>query len=279
MEGNIIPNWIVITGSLFGLLLGIFKIINWFDKLTKLPDLDVALTKELFFRLTNTGENVFTNCVLIARNGPVEITDVNFTLKRISGSQKTFNISPVHMGNKIADPPNPYAAHNFTSKSCRMYLAENAPCHILYLSVLEEYSGEFKNETSKFDSSVLDYANELKLKLPEIEAKGVEYFAEINSKLTHMETEAKGKILSLVQLESGNYELEVKVSFLKLGVRIFNDKGISTNKITFSVEENLKELYSDQLQRALTTTAKNILFNQETTYVYPEYQPIKITES
>jgi hypothetical protein len=279
MNNSILPEWMIYAGSAAGLLWAILQILGWLNKLFHFPKLEIRLTKEVFFRLIEDGETIFTNAVFIARHGPIEITNVRFRLARISGSQKVYTFSPKNIGNKVANPPSPYAANNFWTKSCKMFLVENVPTHILFLSALEEYSTAFKNVTEDFSTKVTNYQADLQTKLSEIQENEQEYLQKINNELSSIETEACTSLIKFVQLEPGTYELIAEVQYSRIGVKILKSNAETTSKITFSVDNAFVESYKRQLIRFLETASRNIVFNRTDNYTYPEYQPNDIVEN
>lgn len=278
VENPALPLWMIYAGSVAGLFVAGFQIFEWIHRLTRFPKLDIRLTKEVFFRLLDDGETIFTNAVLIARHGPIEIKNIKFNLKKISGSKKDYIFAPRHIGNKVANPPNPYATNNFLTKSCKTYLAENVPTHMLFLSSLEEYSDQFKNCTDVFISEVNSYQSELQNKLQDIKDKEEEYLQEINIKLSEIESKASASILKFVQLEPGEYELTAIVEYSRISVSLLKKEGEASSKVTFSVEGNFVAKYQGQLGKFLEVASRNILYNRENTFTYPEYQPQKIYE-
>ncbi len=279
MDNTILPQWMIYAGSSAGLIWAILQIAGWITKLTHIPKLEVRLTKEVFFRLIEDGETIFTNAVFIARHGPIEIKNIKFTLNRTSGSKKTFTFAPKNIGNKVPNPPNPYASNNFWSKSCKTYLVENVPTHILFLSSLEEYSGSFRKVADGFTSKVIDYQNELQGKLKEIQSNEDKYLQEINTKLSGIESDVGANLLKFVQLEPGDYELTADVEYSRISLKFFRKEAEASSKISFSVDDSFLGRYKNQLTRFLEATSRNILFNRDNHFTYPEYQPDNIRET
>src|SRR3954466_4089507 len=110
---NAIPGWIVYSGAIAGLVVAIIEVVRFIFSVSKTSKLEIRLTKEAFFRLTNFwGESLFTNAILLAREGPVEVRNVEFKLQKTSGSQKNFVLTCVHFGEKVRSFNGPMAEFN-----------------------------------------------------------------------------------------------------------------------------------------------------------------------
>jgi hypothetical protein len=278
MTNSDLPTWMIYSGSLAGLLWAILQIISWINRLTHSPKLEIRLTKDIYFRLIEEGETIFSNVVFIARNGSIEVKDIKFNLIRKSKSQKKYTFSPRNIGNKIPNPPNPYAANNFWTKSCKAFIAKDTPTYFLFMSSLEEYSIKFKDTSHSYQFELLNYKNELNTKIEEIGNDGERYLKEINNKIEKIKSSTSSKLLSYVQLEPGDYELTAEVIYSRIGLKFLKKEKCVQSKITFSVDEKFKEHYEELLIRFLEISSKNILFNQNNPSAYPEYTPNKISE-
>src|SRR6267143_1336631 len=82
--------WMVYFAFWTSLILGLLKIIEFAVKATRFPRLDARLTSDVFFRLTDFGESLFCNAVLLSFNGPVLITNTRVTLTKTDSAVKVF---------------------------------------------------------------------------------------------------------------------------------------------------------------------------------------------
>ena len=91
-----------ITSFAVATLLAVLKAVEFFRRGT----LEVRLTKDSFFRLTETGESLFVHAVLLARDGPALIDNISLKMNRrptdnARTAEKSFPLDIVDHGEKI----------------------------------------------------------------------------------------------------------------------------------------------------------------------------------
>src|SRR5574343_1815041 len=103
MAGEIkgIPDWLVWTGSIAGILAVAIHFLSFVFNFFRRGKLEVKLTKEIFFRVSQLGECLFPNVVLFARNGPIEIKNILFELHKFGSYQKKYKLSLLYFGDKL----------------------------------------------------------------------------------------------------------------------------------------------------------------------------------
>jgi hypothetical protein len=109
-------NWMITFAFWASLILTLIKIVEAIISALRQPSLNFSLTREVFFRLTEFGEALFCNPVLLAWNGPVLISSITAQLKKIDSPQKTFPLKVLAFGEKVRGQ-GPFADHYFHSKS------------------------------------------------------------------------------------------------------------------------------------------------------------------
>lgn len=86
------------------------------------------------------------------------------------------------------------------------------------------------------------------------------------------------RMSSLIQLESGDYDLEMKVFYDCVGWKFFAKQRQTSSKITFSVEDSLLEKWRADLKRVLSTRGQQIVSEKFGDVVYPLLEPLNIKE-
>ncbi len=241
-----------------------------------LPGLYVRLTRDLFFRLIDDGEALFCHAVLLARRGPVLISDVRLTLKRVGSAERAEKLFPIRVlrfGEKVQGT-GLLAEHHFYSSSPLQYLPENAPLRAVYLGVQREYQNAQQNSIQDFVAKVLQ------LKTKHANASPSEALkAEVTTELSALIEEANQRMQRLIQLEQGDYELAIKVTYQAPGRRLWKRLKTSESKIGFNVDEQRLANWKAQLADTLRISAINQLTDSNNPIKYPEFQPLEFQES
>ena len=111
IEPNGLPLWMAVFAFVVSVFLAILKVIEWIMFFFKKSSLEIALTREVFFRILEKGESLYVNAVLIAYDKGTLITDVKATLKKINGATKEYELRVSDIGEKFRNPeglPNYY---------------------------------------------------------------------------------------------------------------------------------------------------------------------------
>ena len=86
-------------------------------------------------------------------------------------------------------------------------------------------------------------------------------------------------MIELVQLESGNYQLSVDVTYENPGRRLWRRKWHASSRIGFSVDEQALTTWKAQLLDTLRVSARNALQDTIDAVKYPEFQPTDFIET
>lgn len=272
-----LPNWVILV-ALIG---GIIEIVKFIFSLFRTPVLEVKLTKEVFFRLSNWGESLFANVILLARNGIVEIKNVSFSLKRTTRSEKKYNLHVMNIGKKVKGD-DVFAKHYFYTTSPIGFITEKRVARRLYNTVLKEYSTEISDKFAGFDKKIRDYVRDwtIDARKTKTEIEKNALFAKVTGKLGKEVDFFSQEIASLVQLESGSFKLVIDVNYKPVHwlFSSFPNK-LARSTIAFEVESDFKKTYKSLLQEHLWQKANNISFpKSQQTLIFPEYHPRKISE-
>lgn len=278
MTGEIdrVPEWLGWTGSIAGIFAVIIQIIFFIFNFFRRGKLEAKLTKEIFFRISDLGECLFPNVVLFARDGGVEIKDINFELKRIGPSQKKYTLSVLFMGDK-KNGIGPFAENNFFSKSPVAFVPKDKPLHTVYLTSLEEYNSKMVEEFNNFTIK-LSKLKEEKDELTKNQPISDEVVKSFFQRLEYLIKETRDKIFDLIQIEYGEYELSVSVNYISNG--IFGKKVQHTipSSVKFQIENSARDLIKIGLEKTLELMAESQLKDPSIIAIYPEYSPSNVKE-
>ena len=270
-----LPFWAQIVSFAIALILALIRLVEFF----RIPELDVRLTRDLFFRLIDSGEALFCHAVLLARNGPVLIQDITIMLKRVGKrdrAEKQYPIQILNFGEKVKGPAIT-AEHHFYSSSPLLYLAENTPLRAVYLGVQREYHASQQRTVQEFIAKIL----ELKEKYAQTPTESLEQETgqQALSEIDALIKDSYNKMLALIQLEIGHYEATIKVTYQIPGFKLWRRQGHSQSTISFSVEEQPLSNWKTQLSNTLRVQAMNLLRDSNNSVDYPTFQPVDFEES
>jgi len=270
-----LPLWAQILSLSVALFLALLRAIEFF----RFPKLDVRLTRDMFFRLIDDGEALFCHAVLLARNGPVLIQDINLTLKRKGNrarAEKVFPIQILKFGEKVKGPALT-AEHHFFSSSPLLYLPENQPLRAVYLGVQREYHPRQRRSIENFAARIINFKSDYSQ--TSSNAIDPETAEQVLHQLDNIINESFLEMVGLIQLEAGEYETAIEVVYENPGFRLWKRQGRSSSTISFSVEEQPLSTWKAQLNGVLRASAKSTLTDSRGLIVYPEFQPLEFKES
>jgi hypothetical protein len=239
--------------------------------------LEVRLTKDSFFRLTDFGEALFVHCVLLARNGPVLIRSVSVTLKRLAGegtrlAQKSFPLDVMNHGEKVKGKEFT-AEHHFYGSSPLLYVAATSTFRPVYHCLQAEYKQRQHSAVLAFQTEIRDFRRR-----KDGSFGGGNIAPDALQELDQIVKTHHIKMLGLVQLEAGKYELSLKVDYEKCGLMVWKKRENVWSYGYFTVDSDGLERYKGELLDTLSRNAHNIVFGKNEPVRYPEYMPTSFTE-
>lgn len=272
---HLMPPWVVVIAIVSSLVLTIIHIVKAANLFSKLAYLEIRLTREVFFRITSLGEVLFSNAILLARKGSIEIKNIWYELhKQSAKSEKGFKLNILKYGEKVRAAI-PSAEHYFHTSSPIDFILENKPRRTLCMSAVDEYSSviakhfdDFALEIDRLRQYVMDGNVDDQDMLKQY----------IYTKSSEITNKHSSNILDAIQLEDGNYILTIYVSYRRVGFFKFLGNKQTSSSIKFKIEGNLRDRYKGMIQRQLYIMANNILFNQSTDIPFPEYGPLDVEE-
>ena len=264
--GHYLPLWAQYFAFFASLVLGVLKI--W--ESLRHPKLSVALTKETFFRIIDSGEALFCNAILLAQGGPVLVTSVAATLKKTDQPQKTFPLEILQFGEKTKGA-NVTAEHFFFTSSPLVHIPAGVPQRTVYFCVQSKYRDLIRGAATGFPNEVLA------LKYAMIERGEQVARTEILKQLQHIVNDYASRTMEQIQIEPGTYVLTLIVQYEKPEARIRKRKMAESN-ISFKVPEDVKAVLRNLVRQTLSVAAENLLLDTTRPVVFPEYTPIEVVE-
>lgn len=274
MSPSPLPHWLLVIGSIAGLLAATVQIAIGIRRLTAKGELEVKLTKEIFLRLTDWGESLFPHAVMVARNSSVEIRNVAFELKKIKAPMKSYGLSVLWFGEKKTSD-GPFAENNFFSQSAMSFIPKDTPIRAVYIAVLDSYEKAIRAKLTGFRSEVSRLQNAYR----DLQERGLptEETRSLINDVRAVIDNATNALFDKVQIEEGEFELSICVKYRRKAL-IGKSEASVQSSIRFEVEPLARELLKAGLKTTLETTALNQLLNQSTSWSYPQYDPLDVKE-
>ena len=201
--------WFSYIGGILGFFLTVFKI---YEVLRPI-NVDVRLTKEIFFRFSDLGECLFPNILLVSRNGDSEIKNIIFKLKKKrvndSDSEKLYNVEPAYFGERVSSDRSVYAENSFYTTSPIFFISPSKPLRLAIIAILSKYSGSMSKLFFSFEKDIKALVGEDWNKSQWSEEEKSRYLGKIRNCIN----DYSHKIINEIQLESGEYELQCIVEY------------------------------------------------------------------
>lgn len=267
------PVWMVVFAFIASLILTVLKAIETFFNVFRKSNLELVLTREVFFRTLENGESLYANVVLIAYDNGALIKDIKSTLNKIDGATKKFDMKVAQIGEKYRTSEGIYQ-FSFHSSSPLAFVPENVPQRQVYICEHTSYAEKTKQEFQKYQQILFQLKE--KYNPPNMSDDLSEKFMnELNSSID----ESCAVIMDNMQIEPGKYVLEVAVSYRQKGkyFPVFTTK-VATSKIQFEVENYARDFTRLSLKEYLKKKAFNFLTDQQLPQPAPEYSPSNVQE-
>jgi hypothetical protein len=272
-----IPLWMQITSFAVATFLAILKAIEFFRRGT----LEVRLTRDSFFRLTDFGESLFVHAVLLDRDGPALIEKVSLTMRRLPTNdgrtaEKLFPLDIIEHGEKVKGQL-VKAEHHFYGSSPLLYVGGNTTNRPVYWCVYAEYQRRQQEALAAFDNALFAYKQEYEAAIANESPKPD---ATLIKELETIVNQHFGIMSGLVQLESGRYELALTVSYQKIGSIVWKPQRTTKSYGYFTVDNaGLQAYKGNDLRNVLNLRAANTVKSLKIDGKYPEYNFKDFTEA
>lgn len=268
-----LPFWMVVFAFIASLLLTLLKAIETFFNVFRKSNLELVLTREVFFRTLESGESLYANVVLIAYDSGALIKSINTTLKKTDGATKKFDMKVAQIGEKYRTSEGLYQ-FSFHSSSPLSFIPENVPQRQVYICEHTSYADKTREEFQKYQQVLFQLKE--KYNPPNIQDDLAKQFLdEINSKIDEFST----NIMDKIQIEPGEYTLEVAVNYRQKGkyFPLFQTK-TAVSKIKFDVEDYARDFVRMSLKEYLKQKSYNFFTDQQLPQPAPEYSPSNVQE-
>lgn len=268
-----LPTWMVIFAFIASLFLTILKVVEGFFKVFRKSTLELVLTREVFFRIFETGESLYSNAVLIAYDSGALIKDIKSTLKKENGATKEFDLRVAQIGEKYRTADGLYQ-FSFHSSSPLTFIPENVPQRQVYICEHSSYAENTRQEFQRFQQKLFQFKETFNMpNTPD--SLSEQFLTEINSSID----ESCTNIMDKIQIEPGKYTLKVTVDYRQKGkyFPIFKTKSASS-KVQFEVEDYARDFVRFSLKEYLKKKAYNFFTDQQSSIPAPEYSPSNVHE-
>lgn len=153
------------------------------------------------------------------------------------------------------------------------------PQRVVYHLTQESYENEIKIAFEEFKAIVLDNHQMFQAAARSVAPSQheVSYQRFINS-MNSLQQEYVGKIMEMIQLETGQYVMEAEVCFNIKRFFFLNKRKTCSSKIAFRVEDRVKNQLRIQLFATLQQITQNIIMGESKSVKYPEYSPVDVKE-
>jgi hypothetical protein len=273
-EPSSLPDWMIIFAFTASLVLTILKIGEGILSAVRKSTLEVALTREVFFRIFDTGEALYTNAVLVAYGVGALIKDIRASLKKEDGATKEFTLRVAQIGEKFRSAEGFYQ-FSFYSSSPLAFIPENNPQRQVYICEHLSYSDATKQEFQRFQQALF----QIKEKYNPVPTEDVARAAELVSELNDTVAAACASVMDKIQLEPGRYTLSLTVTYRQKGRYLpISVTKTARSGIQFVVEDYAREFLRSSVSEYLGQKAVQFLLNKTDTLRSPEYAPTSVVE-
>ncbi len=160
------------------------------------------------------------------------------------------------------------------------HLAASNPQRPLYFCVQEKYEDQSRREAAEFRRKVLDYKQTVLAKASNPAAdQGSTLNQEILRNVNQIVDSSLPRMMELIQLEPGRYKLTLEVRYRNPRSRFFRRLTATSSAITFSIGPDVREVFRVNLRQVLLVGATNLILDQQTPFIWPEYNPLEVQEA
>lgn len=275
-ESQNLPLWITIFSFIASLLLTILKIIEGILKSLRKSNLEVVLTREVFFRIFESGESIYLNAVIIAHDEGALIKDISASLRRENGATKEFKLKISQIGEKYRTSDGQYQ-FSFYSSSPLTFVPGNSPQRQVYICEHLSYADATKQEFQRFQNILYGMKEKYRAMPVDggLESAQNQLLSDINTAINY----ASANIMDKIQIEAGKYTLSVTITYRQKRkyLSIFTTKK-AESKVQFVVENYARELMKNSLNEYLRRKVDQVLLDKTVILSAPEYLPSNIRE-
>lgn len=274
MQAQELPYWMLIFSFVASSFLTLFAIIEICCRAFRKAKLEIALTREVFFRVLESGESLYANAVLVAYDSGALIQDITVSLTMINGATKTFGMRVAQIGEKFRDSTGVYQ-FSFHSTSPVSFVPPSNPQRQVFICEHENYSEDTRQCFQCFQQTLF----QIKEQFSSLDNSDQNVGAQIAAQVAAAVDEAVTGIMDKVQIEPGKYSLSTTISYRQPGKFFpFVFHRSATSKVEFSVKGHAREYLRHSLREYLQGRARQVLLDQQIVLPAPQYEPSDIRE-
>jgi hypothetical protein len=271
-----LPDWMIIFAFIASVVLTVLKVLEFVFDVFRKSKLEIALTRDLFFRVLPTGECLYVPAVFVAYEAGALIKEVEAALKKQDGATKEFTLKVAQAGEQFRTPEGLFQ-YSFHATSPLMFIPESNPQRQVYLFEHDSYAEATRREFRRYEMQI----SALKENYSELDINDGSVQNALLTSFDSALNKAHAGIMDQIQIEPGKYRLTMTVKYQQKGrfVPWLRTKQVKA-QIQFVVGDEVRRLMNHLLQNYLYQWGQVMLLDQEDP-VLPmvEYRPIKVTES
>jgi len=269
-----LPYWMLLFSFLASVALTLLAIAEGICRSLGKATLDIALTREVFFRILETGESLYANAVLVAYDTGALIQEIKASLTKRNGATKEFTLRVAQIGEKFRTPEGLYQ-FSFHSTSPLSFVPPTNPQRQVYVCEHESYAGE----TQQYFQRFLQALYEIKERYSTPTNPDQNVLAQLEQEVQASVQEALTGIMDKVQIEPGKYTLTIIVTYRQKGKFLpLALRHTSTSKVDFTVAGYARDFIRYALREYLQGRALQVLLGEQVPILAPEYSPADIRE-
>jgi hypothetical protein len=274
-----LPNWTLIFAFFASAFLTLLKIFEIILKSVEKPSLELVLTRDVFYRLLDpNGESLYVNVVLLSHEADALIREIKASLDKTNQPKKSFELRVAQIGEKYRNPDGSLQ-FCFHSTSPLIFVTPNNPIRQSYICEQESYSAAIQNEFRTFTDNLYKIQEKYEPLLKEIPTDHQnEEVRSLVEELQSASNHAHSKIMESLQIETGDYVLNIQIKYRQKGKFKFYRTKYSKASIRFTVDENARDIFRYRLNEYLQIKTRNVLLKHNIANIPIDYVPSNIRE-
>jgi len=271
-EAQTFPNGMLWFSFIASLTLTLAAATEVILRLTRRPTLSVLLTRDVFFRILESGESIYANAIIVSYGSGALIQNVTASLKKEDGATKEFKLRVAQVGEKarMQDGTHKYSFH---STSPLAFIPPGNPQRQAFVCEYEDYARETNDCFQRHLQGLFRITHEIRSASPPHSAP----FDVYTSEAKKLASKSTADIMDNIQIEKGEYSLTISIEYShESGGLIKSRLRTASSTIKFCVEDYAKELIRNSLEVYLMN--RNPQPDSQVFNPAPEYSPSKVRE-
>lgn len=208
------------------------------------PRLSVLLTKEIFCRMLETGESVYTNVILLSNEQSSLITDIQGKLdyvNPVSGTKMSFPLELHQIGEKFRKDDGSIC-FSFDSSSPLSHVIKEIPSYKTIIFLIKDNKNSIQNHCIEFRKTAYDLLNQLKPEDDDIVSGAI---------IEKLDTLRQTYITSLstaLKLDVGDYTFSLNVTYKQKRIWHKNKTKHAVASVRFRIGSDFKSVISNGIE-------------------------------